>query len=61
MRPSARPGVEVRELPEHPHVKELVLDRPEALNAVSTELAGSLAAATAELAVDASVRAVVLA
>jgi enoyl-CoA hydratase/carnithine racemase len=41
-------------------VAELVLDRPEALNAVSTALARDLAAATAALAADLSVRAVVL-
>jgi enoyl-CoA hydratase/carnithine racemase len=42
------------------HVAELVLDRPEAMNAVSTALARDLAAATADLAVDRSVRAVVV-
>jgi len=41
-------------------VAELVLDRPEALNAVSTALAADLAAATAALAADPTVRAVVL-
>ena len=39
------------------HVAELVLDRPEAMNAVSTAMARDLAAATAELAADATVRA----
>jgi enoyl-CoA hydratase/carnithine racemase len=42
------------------HVAELVLDRPEAMNAVSTAVAVELAAATAALAADAEVRAVVL-
>lgn len=42
------------------HVAELVLDRPEAMNAVSTDLARALAAAATELAQDAEVRAVVV-
>lgn len=42
------------------HVAELALDRPEAMNAVSTAMARDLAAATAELAADEEVRAVVL-
>jgi len=42
------------------HVAELVLDRPEALNALSTAMARDIAAATAALAVDDSVRAVVV-
>lgn len=42
------------------HVVELVLDRPEAHNALSTAMARQLAAATAVLAADARVRAVVL-
>jgi enoyl-CoA hydratase/carnithine racemase len=41
-------------------VAELVLDRPEAMNAVSTAMARAIGAATAELAADASVRAVVV-
>ncbi|MFI0780149.1 enoyl-CoA hydratase/isomerase family protein [Streptomyces sp. NPDC021212] len=41
-------------------VAELVLDRPKAMNAVSSEMARSIAAACAALADDASVRAVVL-
>ncbi|TVL88119.1 enoyl-CoA hydratase/isomerase family protein [Streptomyces sp. SAJ15] len=44
----------------HGHVAELVLDRPKAMNAVSTELARSIGAACAALAADASARAVVL-
>jgi enoyl-CoA hydratase/carnithine racemase len=42
------------------HVAELALDRPEAMNAVSTAMARDLAAATAELAADETVRAVVV-
>ncbi len=42
------------------HVAELVLDRPEAMNAVSTAMAQALASATAELAADPQVRCVVL-
>jgi enoyl-CoA hydratase/carnithine racemase len=42
------------------HVAEIVLDRPEALNAVSTELAEQLRAACASLTADPAVRAVVL-
>ena len=41
-------------------VAELVLDRPEALNAVSTDMARALAAATSSLSEDPSVRAVVV-
>ncbi|MBH5336586.1 enoyl-CoA hydratase/isomerase family protein [Streptomyces pactum] len=44
----------------HGHVAELVLDRPKAMNAVSSEMARSIAAACAELAGDTSARAVVL-
>ena len=42
------------------HVAELVLDRPEAMNAVSTAMARALAAATTELAQDPGVRAVLV-
>ncbi|MCZ7416890.1 MULTISPECIES: enoyl-CoA hydratase/isomerase family protein [unclassified Streptomyces] len=42
------------------HVAELVLDRPKAMNAVSTEMAASIAAACAALSDDRDVRAVVL-
>ncbi|MBO2462865.1 enoyl-CoA hydratase/isomerase family protein [Actinomadura sp. LCR2-06] len=42
------------------HVAEIVLDRPEALNALSTAMARRLAAVCAEVAADTSVRAVVL-
>ncbi|WP_419997411.1 enoyl-CoA hydratase/isomerase family protein [Streptomyces boninensis] len=44
----------------HGHVAELILDRPKAMNAVSTAMAASLTEATAALAADPSVRAVVL-
>lgn len=44
----------------HGHVAEIVLDRPEAHNALSTAMAASLAEACAEVARDRSVRAVVL-
>jgi enoyl-CoA hydratase/carnithine racemase len=53
-------GVTVRRPDEAPHVAELVLDRPEALNAISTAQAEAIAGATAELAADRGVRAVVL-
>jgi enoyl-CoA hydratase/carnithine racemase len=43
-----------------PHVAEICLDRPSALNAVSTELARQLTAACASVAADPQVRAVVL-
>lgn len=42
------------------HVAELVLDRPRAMNAISTAMAGALTEATAALTVDRSVRAVVV-
>jgi enoyl-CoA hydratase/carnithine racemase len=42
------------------HVAELVLDRPEAMNAVSTAMAHALGRATKELAEDPTVRAVVV-
>ncbi len=42
------------------HVAELVLDRPEAMNAVSTAMAQALADATRQLAEDATVRSVVV-
>src|SRR5258708_1561453 len=44
----------------HGHVGELVLDRPEALNAISTALAVELAAKANALAGDPAVRAIVL-
>ncbi|MFD5191443.1 enoyl-CoA hydratase/isomerase family protein [Streptomyces sp. NPDC058357] len=42
------------------HVAELVLDRPKAMNAVSTDMARSIAAACAALAADPAVRVTVL-
>ncbi|PWI05300.1 enoyl-CoA hydratase [Streptomyces sp. NWU339] len=45
---------------EQGHVAELVLDRPKAMNAVSTEMARSVARACAELGRDPEVRVVVL-
>ena len=42
------------------HVAELVLDRPEAMNAVSTAMAHALGRATTQLAADPGVRAVVV-
>ena len=42
------------------HVAELVLDRPEAMNAISTEMAHALGRATREVAGDPTVRAVVV-
>ena len=57
---SAHPGVLIRRSDDAPYVAELVLDRPEALNAISTAQAQSITAATAEVAADPVVRAVVL-
>ena len=63
---SAGPGqpvlvrVERFDDPELAHVAEIVLDRPEAMNAVSTAMARAIAAATAQVAADESVRCVVL-
>jgi len=42
------------------HVAQIVLDRPDALNAVSTAMAAAIAAATEEVAADPGVRCVVL-
>src|SRR3954470_18092082 len=53
------PPVTLR-LTRHDHVLELELHRPDALNAISTELATELVQATGELARDEDVRAVVL-
>jgi len=55
-----KPGVTVRAADGAPHVAELVLDRPDAFNAVSTAMARAIAGATAELAADHGLRAVVL-
>ena len=48
------------DLPGLEHVAEIVLDRPEAMNAVSTEMARAIAAATEQVARDDTVRCVVL-
>ncbi|MFI0447781.1 enoyl-CoA hydratase/isomerase family protein [Actinomadura sp. 6N118] len=53
-------GVTLRRDDENEHVAEIVLDRPEALNALSTAMARRLAAVCAEVAAERSVRAVVL-
>lgn len=58
-----RPGDRLVRLERHGeggHVVELVLDRPSAMNAISTAMAEALAAATGELAADDQVRCVVL-
>ena len=47
-------------LTSHGHVREIVLDRPEAHNALSTAMAARLAEVCAEVAADRTVRAVVL-
>ncbi|HEX6231689.1 MAG TPA: enoyl-CoA hydratase-related protein [Jiangellaceae bacterium] len=57
---SAHPGVLIQRPDDEPHVAELVLDRSEALNAISTAQAESITAATADLAADRTVRAIVL-
>jgi enoyl-CoA hydratase/carnithine racemase len=54
------PGVTIRMADDARYVAEVVLDRPEALNAVSTTMARAIANAAAELAADDGVRAVVL-
>src|SRR3954454_16223447 len=51
---------ETLQLHRYDHVAEVVLDRTDALNAISTALGRELAALTTELAADAGVRAVVL-
>lgn len=53
-------GVTLRRDETNPHVAEIVLDRPEALNAISSALARRLTRVCAEVAADSSVRAVVL-
>jgi enoyl-CoA hydratase/carnithine racemase len=52
--------VETIRLIRHGHVAELQLHRPESLNALSTQMAGELVAATDELRADPDVRAVVV-
>ncbi|MBA8954596.1 enoyl-CoA hydratase/isomerase family protein [Actinomadura namibiensis] len=53
-------GVTLRRDEKNEHVAEIVLDRPEAHNALSTAMARRLAAVCGEVAADPSVRAVVL-
>jgi enoyl-CoA hydratase/carnithine racemase len=55
-----RDHISLRRHHEHGHVAEIVLDRPEAHNALSTAMADQLAAVTQEVAADDRVRAVVL-
>src|SRR5689334_20145697 len=57
---AGRPLVRIERHGDGGHVAELVLDRPEAMNAVSTAMAHALGRATRELAGDLTVRAVVL-
>jgi enoyl-CoA hydratase/carnithine racemase len=54
-------GVSVRRLPEAAAVAEILLDRPEAMNALSTVMAALLAEVCAGLAADREIRAIVLA
>lgn len=56
-----RAGVRLRRADGAPQVAEIVLERPAALNAISTAMAREIAAVVAAIAADASVRAVVLA
>jgi enoyl-CoA hydratase/carnithine racemase len=53
-------GVELRRPDGVPHVVELVLDRPEAMNAISTAMARAITGAVREIETDPDVRAVVL-
>jgi enoyl-CoA hydratase/carnithine racemase len=54
-------GVRLRRADRGPQVAEIVLERPAALNAISTTMAREIAEVVAAIAADASVRAVVLA
>ena len=54
-------GVAVRRAEGTPAIAEIVLDRPEAMNALSTAMAARLARVCADLAADREVRAIVLA
>lgn len=56
----AAPLVRVERHGEGGHVAELVLDRPEAMNAVSTAMAAAISEATSRLGADETVRAVVV-
>jgi enoyl-CoA hydratase/carnithine racemase len=53
-------GITVRKDTGVDHVAEIVLDRPDALNALNTAMAGSIAEACADLGGDPGVRAIVL-
>jgi enoyl-CoA hydratase/carnithine racemase len=53
-------GVTLRRGEPNDHVAEIVLDRPEALNALSTAMARRMASVCAEVAADPGIRAVVL-
>ena len=57
---AARPLVRIERHGDRGHVAELVLDRPAAMNAVSTAMAEAIGAATSALAADDTVRCVVL-
>jgi enoyl-CoA hydratase/carnithine racemase len=56
----AHDGVALRRADDAGHVMELVLDRPKALNALSTTLATAIGRASADLATDPRLRAVVV-
>jgi len=58
--PIQRPMVTITRHGPGGHIAELVLDRPEAMNAVSTQMARDLGAACAELAADQGVRVVLV-
>jgi enoyl-CoA hydratase/carnithine racemase len=51
---------DVVQVTRHDHVAELTLDRPKAMNAISTDMARALAEVCADLAADPAVRAVVV-
>lgn len=53
-------GIELRHPDGAPHVAELVLDRPDAMNAISTAVARAIAEAVKEIEADSDVRAVLL-
>ena len=57
---STRPMVRITRHGPGDHIAELVLDRPEAMNAVSTQMARDLGAACAELCADQDVRVVLV-
>ncbi len=60
LRPPARPMVSITRHGPQGHIAELALDRPEAMNAMSTQMAKDLGAACAELSADPSVRVVLV-